>query len=634
MNSDETGAGPPARALVIGDFRLDRSTRQLRRADGSEVELGPRLFDALLYFADRPGQLLDKEALLAALWPGLVVEENNLNQLVLALRRTLGDDAQASRYIQTVPRRGFRFVAEVRPAADAPSPVVGSPAVERRWWWLAFAAGGLLVALGLALALSREPRAAPPALAVLPFKPLAGAAGDDALELGMADSLIVRISSLPGVVVRSIGSVRHYAGSQQDPLLAARELNVKWILDGSVQRQGERIRVTARLLDAADGRAAWSGAFDDEWKDIFGMQDRIAERVAEALGPRLGARTAAASWGAGTRNPEAYQLYLTARHLAQGLQHDALSRSIALYRQATEVDPGYALAFAGLTDTYRRMVVAADARPSDFFEPARQAAQRALQLDASLADAHSALGWVHWWYEWDWAAAEQAFRRAISLNPNLSEAHFGLGHLLCSQQRCDDGFAHVQHARELDPLSLIINVMEASYLQQRGRPKESRARLARALEIEPRFWPAWQMMAALEFGDKRPDLAIDALRKAQSLSPASAQPTANLGTLLAATGQTDAAREVLGKLVALSRQRYVPPTMIASVHCALGEHDQAWAQLARARAERDVNLPFLTQCSIELQGDPRFDALRRELRLPAPRAGFCAPLQSPTVGCD
>jgi DNA-binding winged helix-turn-helix (wHTH) protein/TolB-like protein/Tfp pilus assembly protein PilF len=646
MNSDEAAATRSAAVLAIGDFRLDRKARQLRRADGSEVELGPRLFDALLFFVEHPDQLLDKNTLLTALWPGLVVEDNNLNQLVLALRRALEDDAQAPRYIQTVPRRGFRFIADVRPAGDrtvAAGPAAAvrtAPVAARRRWHRRVVVTSVVVALLVAGALGialrpSPPTPAAPTLAVLPFRPLAPSAGDDALELAMADSLIVRMSSLPGLVVRSVGSVSRYTGVQHDPLRAAHELNVRWIVDGSVQRWEDRIRVTARLLDATDGQAAWSGSFDDEWKDVFGVQDRIAERVALALAPRLGANATGASWSArtGTRNPDAYQHYLIARHLAQGLQPNALARSIELYHRAAAADPGYALAHTGLADAYRRMAIATDARPADISVPARQAAQRALQLDPALADGHSALGWVRWWYDWDWPGAEQAFRRAIELNPNLAEAHFGLGHLLCSQQRCDDGFAHVQRARELDPLSLIVNVVEASYLLQRGRPEDSRARLERAMQIEPAFWPAWQLLAGLQLDAGRTEEAKEALHKARSLSPASVQPAANLGTLLALTGQPAAARELLSELTALSHRRYVPPAMIASVHCALREHDLALHWLERAHAERDVNLPFLTRCSVGLKDDPRFAALRVRLQLPALRDGFCAPLQAPTVAC-
>jgi Tfp pilus assembly protein PilF len=193
--------------------------------------------------------------------------------------------------------------------------------------------------------------------------------------------------------------------------------------------------------------------------------------------------------------------------------------------------------------------------------------------------------------------------------------------------------AHVQRARELDPLTLPYNVIEASYLRQRGRVQDSRARLDKVLQIEPRFWPAHQALAGWHVSARRPDEALAALRTAQSLAPGSVQPLANIGTLLASNGQPGPAREVLAQLLAQSQQRYVPPAMVASVYCALGEREAALDWLHRARDVRDVNLPFITLCSLVLKDEPRFDSLRRELKLPAWREGFCAPLQAPAVAC-
>ena len=211
-------------------------------------------------------------------------------------------------------------------------------------------------------------------LAVLPFKPLVSDARDELLEVGMADSLIARLSTVPGLVVRSIGSVRRYAGADQDPLRAARDLDVAWIVDGSLQRRGDQLRVTARLLRAADGSAAWSGSFDEKFTGVFEVQDVISARVAQVLAPSLevfaGAPSPQTGLG-GTRNTDAYQLYLAAARHAQDMRADGLRKSIDLYKQALELDPGYALAWVGLAETYRRTLFGADAVPSEVFEPAR-----------------------------------------------------------------------------------------------------------------------------------------------------------------------------------------------------------------------------------------------------------------------
>lgn len=657
MNNAETSSPDPPIEYEIGEFRLAPSERRLYRRGGSLVELSPRLFDALLYFVERPGQLLDKDELLAALWPGLVVEDNNLNQLVSALRRALGDEAHASRWIQTVPRRGFRFLGAVRvkkadavavatmPPVDSPELVAvpAPPTVPSGRAWqrhrrkvLLLGLAALLgaVALWLAGRVNTLPAPTLTTLAVLPFKPLTLEGRDEVLEIGMADSLIARMSLAPGLVVRSIGSVRRFGGTEQDPLRAARELDVQWILDGTIQRWGDRVRVTARLLSAADGTARWSGSFDDRFEDVFGLQGKISERVALQLAPQLSrGELKGLAAAPGSRDVAAYELYLTARYHAQGLHPDGLAKSVELFQRAIELDPGYALAHAGLANTYRAMAIGIDAPPVKVLALGLKAAERAVQIDPALAEAHAALGWMRWWAEWDWPGAEQSFRRATAINPNVADAQLGLGHLLCSQQRCDEGLAHAQRARELDPMSLITNVIEASYLRQRGQQQGSRARLDKALQMEPRFWPAYQLLAGLHVSAGRPDEALDALRKAQSLARGSVQPTANLGVLLARTGQQGQAREILAAMLALSEQRYVPPTMIASLYCALGERSQALGWLERARDVRDVNLLFLSVCARELNDEPRFAALRRSLKLPAWRDGFCAPLQAPTIAC-
>ncbi len=304
---------PASERLAFGDFVLQRSQQRVLRGDGSELSLTPRLFSALLLFVDNRDTLLDKDRLMRMLWPGLVVEENNLSQTISSLRRALGDDPAGSRYIQTVARRGFRFIAPVTmlddaaplaaPGAASPPPAPETTSAEpaapslhgpaiRQSRRLALAGAAAAAVAGTVLWLRDWGPAvhSPPAratLAVLPFKPLATESRDELLELGMADSLITRLSLVPGMVVRSVGSVRRYAGNDQDPVRAARDLDVDWIVDGSLQRRGSQLRVSARLLRASDGSAAWSDSFDAQFTGVFDMQDQISARVLQALAPRL-----------------------------------------------------------------------------------------------------------------------------------------------------------------------------------------------------------------------------------------------------------------------------------------------------------------------------------------------------------
>ena len=429
----------PSPRYAFGDFVLERSQQRVRRRDGSLLNLTPRLFSALLLFVENAGALLDKDSLMLALWPGLVVEENSLSQVISGLRRALADDSHDSRYIQTVPRRGFRFIATVTELPDAaapedlPSATAGSalqagpplfpgtvPVAEPTIGSRAYDAGGIVsdrrrllrlaVATGVATTLggavwwaSRWASRTGPAphlstLAVLPFKPLVSDARDELLEVGMADSLIARLSTVPGLIVRSIGSVRRYAGADQDPLRAASDLDVAWIVDGSLQRHGDQLRVTARLLRAADGSAAWSGRFDEKFTGVFEVQDMISARVAQVLVPSLetvaGARPPQGGLG-GTRNTDAYQLYLAASRYAQSMRADSLRKSTELYKQALEIDPGYALAWVGLAETYRRTLFGADGVPSEVFELARFAVERALAAVPNLAEARAEQAFRH-----------------------------------------------------------------------------------------------------------------------------------------------------------------------------------------------------------------------------------------------
>jgi DNA-binding winged helix-turn-helix (wHTH) protein/TolB-like protein/tetratricopeptide (TPR) repeat protein len=648
--------------LEFEGFRVDVQRRRLLRADGTAIALTPKAFDTLLYLVQHPGDVVEKDALLAAVWPGVVVEDNNLSQAVSALRKALGDDPEAPRFIQTVPRRGFRFVAPVRQVAasgrigDATEssrveansaaatstpqqhrvPEQTSPlqAGSRRRKLLI--GGAAIAALGGGLGvwwLARW-RDEPPAgggqplqmLAVLPFKPLVQEQRDEVLEVGMADSLIARLSTVPGLVVRSIGSARRYGGPTQDPLVAARELEVDWIVDGTVQRWGDQVRVTARLL-RADGTARWSGSFDEKFTSVFDVQAMIADRVAGVLAPRLGARDRQGHGSGGTHNADAYQLYLAARHAAQTLRPSGLAKSVVFYKKAIALDPNYARAYAGLAETYRRLPFGADTPPAEAFEPARAAALRAIEIDPGLAEGHAGIGWVKFWYEWDWPGAEKAFRRAIELNPSVWEAHLGLGHLLSSLGRGDEGFAHIQRARELDPMSMITNTLEAGYLLGRGRRAEADQRLQRALELDPEFWVGHLTHASFYLADKQPAKALEALRTADRYSEGqSTQALALIGFLLGRTGQTEQAQAVLDRLLQLSRQRYVPPTSIAAVYTGLGDKGKALDYLERAYDVRDLRLAFMRIDGRRgpLKEEPRFLSLLKTMKLDTAPAGKAA----------
>jgi DNA-binding winged helix-turn-helix (wHTH) protein/TolB-like protein/Flp pilus assembly protein TadD len=626
----------------FGGFVLQRLQRRVLRSDGTLVVLTPRLFSALLFFVEHPGELLDKEGLLQALWPGLVVEENNLSQVVAGLRRALGDDAQGSRFIQTVPRHGFRFVAPVvghdapERVADAalPDPVPPLPgpmhvpdaqasdSARRQGFRLALGIGVAGVLSGAAWwAVPRTPPAPSPAsLAVLPFKPIAPESRDEPLELGMADSLIARLSTVPGLVVRSIGSVQRYANAPRDPVRAARELEVTWIVDGSLQRHGDLMRATARLLHAGDGAAAWSGTFDEKFTSVFEVQDQISNRVVDALTPTLQAALEPLSRLpdiGGTRNTEAYQLYLAARWRAQGGRADEVDKGVALLNQAIGIDPAYAIAWVELAQVHRRKLWNSDGLGSEVFEPANAALRRALALAPDLAQGHAGLGFSRLWFEFDWPGAELAFRRALSLNRETATAHWGLAGLLLLQGRLHEGFIHLRTARSLDPMSPVYNTVEASYLLANGQRTEAEVRLNRSLDISPHLWLTHLAMGLLHVHDRQFDQGIAAMRRAVKLADATTRPRSVLGVQLARLGEREAARTILDQLLTESKTRYVTPTSIASLHAALGEASPALAALENGLLQRDVRMAYIKDDPhwIGLRAEPRFAALMKGLKL-------------------
>ena len=558
--------------LSFGGYVLDGARRCVTRPDGSPLALTPRLFNALYLFASRPGELIDKRELMRALWPGLVVEENNLSQLISALRRALGDES--AQLIRTEPRRGFRFTAEVAAMRETDETGVVSDA---------------------------KAKATRATLAVLPFVALSPNDRDRLVAVGMADSLIARLSILPELVVRSFGSVRRFAEGQRDAVQAGRVLDVTWVVDGTLMHVGDRLRASARLLWVPDGTAAWSDQFDVAWTDVFDAQDALCERVAHALGRHL--RKAPG----GTRNIDAYQLYLAGLNHAQALRADALQRSVELFGHALQIDPVYSLAHVGIAEAHRRMIFGSDRPPTEVFGQWRQHLERALELTPELAEAHTLQGWLRYWCEHDWGGAEQAFRRALTLNPNIALASFGLGFMLLTIGRRDEGIDLVRNARELDPMSLLICTMEAVFLLRLGDAAASHIRLARVLEFAPQFWIAHMALATWHEQQGDLDAAFASIGQAAALSDQSTQAEALQGAMLARHGRADEGRKILARLEAQSRARYVPPTSLAAVQAALGERDAALASLELACDCNDTRL-------LHLRDDPRWVSLRAEPR--------------------
>jgi DNA-binding winged helix-turn-helix (wHTH) protein/TolB-like protein/Flp pilus assembly protein TadD len=626
---------PGARRYAFGDFHIDGGSRQLHRRDGTPVPLTPKVFQTLLLLVESDGRLLGKDTLIEALWPHRVVEENNLTQNISTLRRVLGDGAGGRRYILTEPGRGYRFVEPVRPddggrvvdAAAATSsaaarPATASPRSPARWPRRPWTIAAVLVALALAAGgwLLWHARVLPssvPSLAVLPFKSLPGDALDDVLPLGMADTLITKLSSNPHVVVRSLSAVRDFGQPGQDPVTAGRALRVASVLEGHIQRHGLRIRINARLLAVPSGAALWTGTFDAPAGDVFETQDAMARQVASALSLRLDRSERQRMERHYTRNVAAYQWYLKGRVHMQNATPPELVAAIGDFQRALAVDPDYALAYVGLAESYRRQAIISDADPQIVLPRARIAALHALQIDDTLAEAYVPLGFVNFWYDWDWSKAEASFRRGIELQPNSADLHFGYAALLSNLGRNDDALRESQRARELDPTSALYVALESSFVAYAGHPDEARQQIEGVLRARPRFWIAHLALGWLDADANRYREAADDFRKASALSGGSQQAVSMLGFALARAGEPGQARALLASLRQRERQAYLPPTSIATIYCGLGDDQQALTWLERGYAARDVRMTFLRvdRRWDALRGDPRFARLLGKMRL-------------------
>ena len=444
-------------------------------------------------------------------------------------------------------------------------------------------------------------------VAVLPFKPLVAENRDEALEIGMADTLILRLGSNREIIVRPLSSVRKFGNLEQDAVPAGRALDVEAVLDGSIQRWGDKIRVNVRLIKVADGTLLWTGTFDEKFTDIFIVQDAISTKVAAALALQLGGDEKMRLTKRYTENVEAYQLYLRGRFHVFKLTPPDMNKGISYFGQAIAIDPNYALAYAGLSDAYRSLALGGEMLPTEFLPKSKAAANKAIELDDTLAEAHTALGMTIFWGEWNWNEAENQFKRALEINPNDANTHLFYAHLLSNTGRHAEALAEIKLARELDPLFPFAGALEGQFLLHAGQTDEALVRLQKTFELEPNFWMP-HLFASSAYTEKGMYAeAITEARRARELSPVLTVAIAYGGYALAKSGRRDEARAALDELLKLSTERFVPPCHIALIYNGLGEQDETIAWLERGFEQRDPKMTFL-------KVDPKWNNLRNEPR--------------------
>jgi TolB-like protein/DNA-binding winged helix-turn-helix (wHTH) protein/Flp pilus assembly protein TadD len=621
----------------FGTFEVDLSEGELRHK-GIKVKLQEQPFRILAALLEQPGALVTREQLRERLWQSdtFVDFEHSLNAAVKKLRSALRDDAENPRFIETVPKRGYKFIAPIAPSSSGPQmsliemPLEGAHSateVRRRanLRTVAIAVTIVVIVIGLASATWqwRETRAiaARPisSLAVLPLDNLSGERQQDYFADGMTDEVITELGKLGALRVISRTSAMQYKGARKPLGQIARELNVDAVVEGSVLRSGDHVRITAQLIRVVPEKHLWAESYEGDLSAVLTLQREIAQAIANAIQVKLRPGEQERVAGAHPVNPQAHEAYLLGRYFWNRRTGDGLNKAIDYFQQAIEKDSNYAPAYAGLADAYGLLGFAeyGTLSPKEAVAKAEAAANRALQIDETLAEAHTALGAIKHRFKWDWEGADREFKRAINLNPNYATAHHWYALYLASMGRMDEAVAVAKRGRELDPLSLIVNTGFGRVLYFARQNDQAIERLQKTLDLDPNF-PVARYWLGLAYEQK--GMYQEAVADLTELKDLSVSPLriAGLGHAYAVSGDRAKAQAVLSELKELSRERYVSPYDIAVVYAGLGDKDQTFRWLEKTYQEREGALVYI---SVEpmfdtIRSDPRFKDLVHRVGLP------------------
>lgn len=584
----------------FGPFRLDPARRRLWR-EGAVVALKPKAFETLLVLVENRGRVMAKDELMRVLWPDTVVEENSLNKHISVLRRLLGESAADHKYIVTVHGRGYSFVADVRELVDE-----GNDADQHR---RAPASAGVDS--------DREPRSKT-SIAVLPFKGLGADTENAYLGVGIADALITRLSNLRHLIVRPTSTIVRYTDWEQDPVTVGQQLRVESVLEGSIRKLGDVIRITSQLVSVGEGRSLWADRFDEKLTDIFTLEDRVSQQIARVLMPKLTRDEYERLTMHYTEDSEAYQVYLKGRFYLNKGTIEGLKKAMPCFEQAFGLDPGFALARVGLASCYVWLGVFDVLPPVKCYPRAREEAAKALAIDASLSEAQAVLAHVNLVYDWNWEDAEKGYLRALDLAPHLAVAHQNYAFYLMTQGR-EEAIARIERAQALDPVSLTVKGEAGRILYYLRHYDEAIAVARQVLEMEPGSYFAHWMIAGCYEQQGEYDRAIAEYEKTRSSANAQ-RVDAQAGYAYAMAGCTDKAERMIRELAEQARHSYVSPCFIAHIYIALGKPDEAFLWLEKACQDRDFRM-VLTKVSARLDGlraDPRFTELLQRIGLAPP----------------
>ena len=560
----------------FGAFRVDPAARLLLR-EGTPVPLTPKVFETLLALVQNSGHALAKDRLMREVWPDSHVEEANLTQNVFTLRKVLGKSRDGRQYIETVPRLGYRFAAIVR---------------EVR---------------------SEGPHRSIDSLAVLPLMNSSGDPNLQYLSDGLTESIINSLSQLPQLRVMARSTVFRYKSQEVNAAKIGRDLSVRGVLTGRVLQLGERLIISTELVDTADGSQLWGEQYNCKPSDLLALQEEISSEISEKLRIRLTGEEKERLTKRHTDDTEAYQLYLKGCYFLNKYTKEDGEKGFDYFRRAIAIDPSYSLAYVGLADYYYR-VSTTYVPPREALPKARAAAMKALELDDTLAEAHTSLAYTMMLYDWDWAGAEAEFKRAIALKPGYAAAHRWYGIYLLFVGRFDESLAEMERSHELDPLSLQVNVSLAAPFYFARRYEQAIEQFQRTLEMDQSFWPAHYLLGWVYEERGEFSKAIEEFQRAKKLDD-TPMISAGLGYAYAGAGKLNASQKVLDELKGLSKKRYVSPYFIAIVHAGRGEKDEAFEWLEKASDDRSEMLAWLKVAPEldRLRPDPRFASLMRRV---------------------
>ncbi len=623
-------AAGEVRIYRFGDFTLEIHNHCLKKG-GQQIHLRPKAFETLKYLVERQGRLVKKDELLDDLWPNIIVTENTLSHCIDALRKALQDSAQEPAFIQTIPRLGFKFIAEVEVlTSEAEKPtrveqVKNNSAQKKSPFFSAFPAPRLritlvaILLLGLlltiVLALIKENEKPFDSLAILPFINLNGDSDQDYFADGITEALIANLGKIKPLRVISRTSVMTYKNAPKPLPEIARELDVAAVVEGSVLRAGDRVRVTATLINAATDRHLWVKSYERNIQDILTLQAELAQAIANEIQVELTPQERASVVAANPVNPKAYNAYLKGRYFWNKRTSEGFEKAKQQFLTAIEHDSTCAQAYAGLADTYNLLANYGILPAGEARAKAKKYVNRALELDETLAEAHVSLA-VNYAQEWDWSSAGKEFERAIKLNPNYETAHHWYAVHLISTGWPERGIAEMKKARELAPLSLRIQVDLGRQFYFARQYDQAIEQYRETLALEPNFASAHSLLGLVYLQNGLNKQALLELKKGMSLRKGDL--SVWLGYAYAVAGDTDEALKMRNKWQERWDERHDGAANIALIYAGLGDNDAAFEWLEKAYDQRDSMLTLLRVYPYwdTLRADPRFNNLLHRLGLP------------------